>query len=142
MFKSGLFAFFMDGKNVLGCAIGLHPYLSFTVATACDESCAHMKACFILHAELVLADLVEEEPLDPFDLDCVRETSRDNEQSLSFFSQIVIAAKSTSRSTWQPLYSCSSSGRDLCRSNHKGPQSRCINPMRRAAQANLFGLQA
>ncbi|CAA0809812.1 Sucrose transport protein SUC2 [Striga hermonthica] len=106
---NGLFAFFMAVGNVLGYAAGaaggLHHHLPFAAATnACDESCAHIKACFVLHVGIVglvagsVVGLVKEDPLDPFYLDEL--AGDDSERAPSFFAQIVIAARSTSRPMW------------------------------------------
>ncbi|KAL6512092.1 general substrate transporter [Orobanche gracilis] len=107
---NALFAFFMAVGNIMGYAAGasdqLHRYFPFTTTEACDQSCAHIKTCFLLSVVLIATIVsfavvaVKEEVLDPFYVDYMQERSRDDQKTPSFFMQILIAAKGTSRSMW------------------------------------------
>ncbi|KAL3638748.1 general substrate transporter [Castilleja foliolosa] len=105
---NGLFAFFMAVGNISGYATGasewLHHYLPFTTTEACDYSCAHIKSCFLVSIVLMgmivtlVLVFIKEAPLDPFYLDYIRESY--DEKAPSFFMQILIAAKGTSKPMW------------------------------------------
>ncbi|GFP81346.1 sucrose transport protein suc2 [Phtheirospermum japonicum] len=105
---NALFAFFMAVGNIMGYAAGasewLHRYLPFTTTHACDLSCAHIKTCFLLSIVLIgvivalVVVFIKEEPMDPFYLDYIRESC--DETAPSFFMQILIATKETSRPMW------------------------------------------
>lgn len=109
---NAFFAFFMAVGNMLGYAAGayqyLYQYLPFTKTEACDENCANIKTCFLLSVffttltiSLVLC-FIKEERLDPAYLQYLRDGYEvdDVAPPPSFFMQIVVAARSTSRPMW------------------------------------------
>ncbi|KAL8059812.1 hypothetical protein ABFS82_03G108800 [Erythranthe guttata] len=113
---NALFAFFMAVGNVLGYASGaldLHRFFPFTKTNACDTNCANIKTCFLLSVFFTTFTIslvvwyIDEERLDPAYMQYMQDGYNNAGEAAwaqppqpSFFVQIAVAARSTSRAMW------------------------------------------